>query len=263
VFIGKGRQVDFERVVNDTEYVGPPQSGKPIDRKLPHGAEICATGLTLPDILNLDQWKAIGIKLCTIDTAMQWAIGDWWAYGHHTYGKRKAFATAKELPYQFGSLMNLGSVARSVKTSLRNEALTYSHHVAVAALESEDQKKWLTKAVKGKWSVNKLRELINEWRWRELENCPGFGGLSQAESWLFNFLNRARRAERAGSWPHNTVEPLHLDCVTDAAVAELVEAASKAAEAWSEVATSLKGYQHKRAATGISDPCASSLKKSG
>src|ERR1700730_11775472 len=140
--MGKGRPVDFERVVNDTEYVGPPQSGKPIDRKLPHGAEICATGLKLPDSLDLDQWKAIGIKLCTIDSAMQWAIGDWWAYGHHTYGKRKAYATAKELPYQFGSLMNLGSVARSVKSSFRNEVLSFSHHVQVAALEPEDQKKW-------------------------------------------------------------------------------------------------------------------------
>jgi hypothetical protein len=220
MFIGKGRPVDFERVVNDTEYVGPPQSGKPIDRKLPHGAEICATGLTLPDSLNLDQWKAIGIKLCTIDSAMQWAIGDWWAYGHHTYGKRKAFATAKELPYQFGSLMNLGSVARSVKTSCRNEVLSFSHHVAVAALEPEDQKKWLAKAAKGKWSVNKLGELIHVWRERALEDCPGFQVRSQAESWASNLLDQAKRAERACPW-YRTVEPAYLDCVTDDAVAAL------------------------------------------
>ena len=140
--------------------------------------------------------------------------------------------------------MNLGSVARSVETSSRNEVLSFSHHVAVAALEPEDQRKWLSKAEIGRWSVNKLRGYMHEAAARALFDCPGFQSPSQAESRFFNFLNRARRAERACAWPC-VLEPSYLDCVSDSSVAELVEAASKAAEAWSEATTSLKDYQHK------------------
>jgi hypothetical protein len=210
--------------------------------RLPHGVVLSATRLTLPENLDLDQWKAIGIKLCIIDSAMQWAIGDWWRYGHHAYGKRKAFAVANQLPYQFGTLMNLGWVARSVETSCRNEVRSFSHHAAVATLEPEDQKKWLTKAEKGQWSVSKLRDYIHEAAERALFDCPGFDAASEAESWLFNFLARARRAERACRWPHG-LEPSYLDCVGDSSVAELVEAASNAAEAWREFTASLEEYR--------------------
>jgi hypothetical protein len=209
--------------------------------RLPYGAEICATGLTLPDNLDLDQWKAIGIKLCTIGSAVQWAIGDWWAYGHHAYGKRKAVAISKQLPYEFGSLMNLGSVARSVQTSCRNEVLSFSHHVAVAALEPEDQRKWLTRAAKGKLSVSKLRGYMHEAAERAKFESPGF---DEAKSWVFGFLDRAHRARLC--FP--VIERSYLDRVSDSDVAELLEVVSKTADCWSEVTASLKEYQHERAA---------------
>jgi hypothetical protein len=232
VKVGAGRQPNTALSVDA-------RSSKFRLQPLPHGVVLSATRLTLPDNLDLDQWRAIGMKLCIIDSAMQWAIGDWWAYGHHTYGKRKAFAIAKQLPYQFGTLMNLGSVARSVETSCRNEVLSFSHHVAVAALDAEDQRKWLTKAEIGKWSVNKLRAYIHEAAQRALFDCYGLEDPTEAEKWFFNSLNRARRAELACSWPHG-LEPCYLDCVSDSSVAELLEAASKAAEAWRQFTLVLK-----------------------
>lgn len=79
MYLGKGRPADFARVVKNTEYIAPAQAGASVDRTLPHGVEICATGLILPQQLDLNQWHEIGAKLCSIDRAMQWAIGDWWA----------------------------------------------------------------------------------------------------------------------------------------------------------------------------------------
>ena len=252
MFNGKGRPVDFESAVSATEYLAPPQSGKPVARKLPHGAEICATGLALPDGLGLDQWKAIGVKLCIIGNAVQWAIGDWWAYGHHTYGKRAAFAAAKELPYEFGSLMNLGSVARSVKSSFRNEAVSFSHHVAVAPLEPEEQKELLARAVEFKWSVSTLRELVQGRRMRRLEELLGHDP-SLDKRWLLDFLGRAQRALRACPWIR-TADDVQLNYFCDGVIADIIQAASDAADAWGEITTNLKEYQQKRAAACISDP---------
>jgi len=122
MYMGKGRAADFKRKLHGTEYEAPPKSGAPVKRTLPHGAQIGATGLILSRDLDISQWQEIGTSLCTIDKGIQWAIGDWWAYGDHKYSERKASSIAKKLPYEFGSLMNLGWVARRVKRSFRNEA---------------------------------------------------------------------------------------------------------------------------------------------
>jgi hypothetical protein len=264
--LGKGRLADYNRDAKGDEYVRLPQSGAAIERTLPHGAEICATGLVLPDSLSVDQWNEVGIKLCAIDTGLQWAIGDWWAYGHHTYGERKAAMRGKKLNYEFGSLMNLGRVARGVTSSFRNEALSFSHHVAVAALEPEHQKRLLAQALDRKWSVSKLREMIAARHGRaQLDDMNGLDGSDESAEmaighnssigdldqidWVLDFLKRARRAELACPYSR-IIEFEALDRATDGSVEEAVKAASEAADAWSEVATSLKGYQSKRLMAG-------------
>lgn len=262
MYFGKGRQADYSRDARGTDYAGLPQSGMPIERTLPHGAQISATGLVLPDSLSIEQWNEVGTKLCAVDTAMQWAIGDWWAYGHHTYGERKASAAAKKLPYEFGSLMNLGRVARRVTSSFRNEAVSFGHHVAVSALEPEKQKKLLAQAQDRKWSVSKLRDIVSANRGRaELDDMNGLDASdgspaighnfrsflpeeSQVE--LRNFLKVATRA---------MLVSFHfdrLDQADDAMVDQLVHTASCAAKAWSDLAASLEEYQRKRAAAGKS-----------
>jgi|SRR3981081_2470943 hypothetical protein len=70
---------------------------------------------------------------------------------------------------------------------------------------------------------------------------------SLAERWLSNFLGRARRAERACPWGR-IVDDAQLDCFGDATIAEMVELASDAAEAWSQITACLREYQQKRTA---------------
>src|SRR3974390_1340142 len=77
---------------------------------LPNGARLHSTGLHIPADLELDRWAAIGKELAQIGNGVQWALGDWWAYGDHKYGDRKAKAAAQKLPYTFGTLMNFGSI---------------------------------------------------------------------------------------------------------------------------------------------------------
>jgi hypothetical protein len=132
----------------------------PLDLTLPHGAKLSAMGVVLPEELDADEWFDVGKKLVAIKNGVQWALGEWWAFGRHKYGHRAMIA--KTLPYEFETLMNLGWVARSVPTSSRNEALSWTHHKAVAKFNHTTQQYWLEKADEEHWSVKTLERKIKD-----------------------------------------------------------------------------------------------------
>ncbi|MCA1457759.1 hypothetical protein I6F35_32020 [Bradyrhizobium sp. BRP22] len=226
----------FKLADKETEWRDLERSSDPITPDLPHHAEISQTGLFMPPGLHIEQWKAIGKRLMTIETGIQWALGDWWVYGHHNYGNRAE--AAKKLPYEFGSLMNLGTVARKFPPSLRNEALSFSHHVAVAALEPNDRVSWLKKAAAMHWSVKRLRDELDKQEPRK-EN-----DYDRARRWAYDFVAQAER-QKVGLGYYN-VDSNQLDQLEDNVVTELVESSTSAANTWAELATVLKRYQQRR-----------------
>jgi hypothetical protein len=97
------------------------------------------TGWRPPADLTFDEWKAAGRTFVNIEGRIQWAIGDWWRHGNHAYGDRaKAWAEGEFGDLKFQQLMNYGWVAGAV-TSVRTEALSWTHHERVAALPPGDQ----------------------------------------------------------------------------------------------------------------------------
>jgi N6-adenosine-specific RNA methylase IME4 len=119
-------------------------------------------GWTLPAKLDFDQWVACGGALHKIEGAVQWWLGDWWAYGEHKYGARKAlFEEGQPLDeLNFSTLMTYGWVARQVTTSNRLEVLSFKHHFHVASLEPAKQREWLERAEREGWSSNQLKAAI-------------------------------------------------------------------------------------------------------
>jgi hypothetical protein len=97
--------------------------------------KLSRTGWQLPDKLEFDQWTTCGKGLFQIEGAVQWWLGDWWVYGEHAYGERKAlFEEGGQLEsLNFGTLMNYGSVARRISPSHRCEVLSFKHHEHVAS----------------------------------------------------------------------------------------------------------------------------------
>jgi hypothetical protein len=163
-------------------------SGHPVF-DLPCGAVLYSNGLKLPPELDLESWKMIGAKIAHLSTGVQWAVGDWWCFGYHQYGERKAVAAARLLPYEFGTLMNWGSVARKIDTSRRREDVSFSHHVEVAKLEPEKQDRWLARAVEKRLSTKKLRQQIL----RELDRESLDGFVPDApENQAFKMLQQIR-----------------------------------------------------------------------
>ena len=217
------------------------------------GATLHSTGLHIPADLELDGWAAIGEELAHICNGVQWALGDWWVYGEHKYGERKAKTAAKKLPYEFGTLMNLGWVARKVGSSRRREALSYSHHVEVAKLEPADQTKMLDRAVQSKWSVAALRRAVYEKLQADTDEEYDQHPETQARDWAYYLeveAERSQRVDRSGGaeiWDR----PL-LDYLNEATIEKLIENASNVAGAWTKMAKDFKKYLAKRSAAGES-----------
>jgi hypothetical protein len=85
---------------------------------LPDGVSVSRTALVCSQQLSLDEWQSLGRALTQMESSIQWWIGDWWHYGRHRYGERKAKITAEnafERSYAFSTLMNYGWIAGRFK----------------------------------------------------------------------------------------------------------------------------------------------------
>lgn len=137
--------------------------------------------LIIDDSITIDEWKDLGQLLKQVEGSVQFWIGDWARFGEKKgftgkYVSPKVYDELEELTgLDRGTIQNLKSVAEKT-SSFRNEDLSYTHHVAVAPLEPEQQKKFLQKASEEKLSTRELREEIRkekehgyrqEWRLNE------------------------------------------------------------------------------------------------
>ncbi len=115
------------------------------------------TTLILPDQLSFAKWGETMEKVRQVGTAAMWWAGDGCQYGEHTYGEEYAQAVAGFEP---GQLAKLVRVALRVPTANRRLDLSWTHHAEVASLEPAEQKGWLARAVKERWSAKELRGAI-------------------------------------------------------------------------------------------------------
>lgn len=103
------------------------------------------------------EWLATGRRLGAIGRCSQWWIGDWIRYGTSRWGEKYADA-ARVTGYDVASLRNMAWVASQFDLSLRSDKLTWSHHVLLAPLEEEEEKRyWLERAASERLSVADLR----------------------------------------------------------------------------------------------------------
>jgi hypothetical protein len=122
------------------------------------------------DPMEHPEWVAAGRRLGGISRCNQWWLGDWVRYGTAKWGEKYVEA-ARITGYDPRSLANMASIATSFELSRRRDMLTWSHHAVVAALEPEEQDRWLDVAVAKRFSVADLRiELRSVKRIRDRPN---------------------------------------------------------------------------------------------
>ncbi len=137
----------------------------PLTLEIESRAEITGSGLSIPEGLSFDEWLGVGRKLMLADKAVQWAIGDWWAYGDHRYGERASAAIDPATgENRLQRYMDYGFVARKIETSRRLEVLSWSAHREVAALEPDIQDAILSRAVENGWGSREVRAAVKEYK---------------------------------------------------------------------------------------------------
>ena len=116
--------------------------------------------------LGQSEWLATGRRLGAIGRCSQWWIGDWIRYGTARWGERYAEA-ARVTGYDVATLRNMAWVASQFDLSLRSDRLTWSHHVLLAPLDPDEQRRWLEHAQDQRLSVADLRTELRRTRGAE------------------------------------------------------------------------------------------------
>lgn len=143
-----------------------------LDLEATGAADEVSLTLTDPD-MPYQRWEDLGRFLGAIDRRARWYIGDWLNFGEALYGEEASQAVEATTADRYdeaervtgldhGTLMNISSVCRKVPKRNRRKELGFWIHQEVAKLEVNEQPKWLTKAIKKKWTKNELRDAIRE-----------------------------------------------------------------------------------------------------
>jgi N6-adenosine-specific RNA methylase IME4 len=146
---------------------------------------VSPTGLALPPDLSYEAWEDIGKQLAAAERSVMWWVADWLLYGENTYGRKYEMALATTA-LSYGTLANYRSVAARVESSRRREHLSFGHHAEVAALDPDEQDRWLDRAQGEQWTREDLRQAIR--RERRQAFADSFGAAPTLPAGLFDVL---------------------------------------------------------------------------
>jgi phage N-6-adenine-methyltransferase len=124
--------------------------------------ELTPLGYQARDGMTFEEWKSDGHKLRVVSEGSQWAIGDWWAFGRHSYGDRSRAAASGIFGLSFQGLMDIGSVARNFETSRRREVVPLSFHREVMRLDRDNADQLLDRVEAEKWTRKQLRQAVKK-----------------------------------------------------------------------------------------------------
>lgn len=117
------------------------------------------TGLEFVDSVSEEEYAIFGETLLQIETAYQWIVGDYLAYGvNNNYGMAKSFG--ERLGRDASTIRDWTYVCNQVELSYRYDNLSFKHHRFVAPLDKNEQQYWLEQASTNNWSANRLRNEI-------------------------------------------------------------------------------------------------------
>jgi hypothetical protein len=125
-------------------------------------AIVKATGLDLsPEVSDARYWE-IGRDLYILERGVQWALGDWYAFGRQRYNDQIELKAGQVFGRALHTIQNYAAVCHAVPRSRRREDVSFSHHEAVVGLPAEIQEQLLSSAVKHHVPVQELRDTVRK-----------------------------------------------------------------------------------------------------
>lgn len=116
------------------------------------------TALVIDKPLSFKRWQELGEVLQFFERSSAWLLGEWAIYGERNYGEAYAQAISDESGYAVETVKVAQWVAERIPPERRHPDLSWAHHRSVAALEPEEQDRWLSTAVDEKLTTRELYE---------------------------------------------------------------------------------------------------------
>lgn len=117
-------------------------------------------GLKFVGTVSLQEWQNYGKKIRKQELKTYFSKGDWANYGK-TYEGVDLAVFADLMGWTAQILGIYRNLARNIPYENREKRLSIGHHRLVAHLDpAGDQRRWLQKAVDGKWSVSRMRQKL-------------------------------------------------------------------------------------------------------
>jgi len=117
---------------------------KEIANLLPKAGVLSKTGWALPTTMTEADWKEAGAMLAKVEGAMNWWLGDWWAFGEHGYGDRKALVESDDWEGPaYETCRYAGYVCESFESVRRRTDVSFAHHKEAASLPPDEADKVL------------------------------------------------------------------------------------------------------------------------
>lgn len=126
--------------------------------------ELTKTSLRFKGEVTKDQWGKVFSGLKTIEGCVQFWLGDALKYREQKWGMWED--VVKNSGYGESTLRQMVTTAKQIESDDRSSDLSYRHHIEVASLDSEKQKKYLKEAEKNDWSVKELREAVKSEKYK-------------------------------------------------------------------------------------------------
>ncbi len=125
-------------------------------------------GLDISATPSFEEFDVFGQLLTFFDRTLDWSIGDFWNAAHKRF-RDEALQLFSENGMKLKTVQNKGSVCKKFPASRRRETLHFSHHAAVAGLETPDQERLLDNATERGWTVPQLRLAVRKWKQDKLD----------------------------------------------------------------------------------------------
>lgn len=128
----------------------------------PLPGSVTKTAWELPENLSEREWQAIGGLLAELSQAVQWWMGDWWAYGER-YGRRAFIQSADWIGPPEAHCDQAGAVSRAFVPWVRRPGLPFLFYCRVSDLpigEAHELLKWCEQQRDQQGRLPTLRELI-------------------------------------------------------------------------------------------------------
>jgi hypothetical protein len=106
---------------------------------LPQAGQLTRTGWALPEKMTEAEWLHAGAMLSKVEGAMNWWLGDWWAFGEHGYGDRKALVESEEWEGpSYQGCKDSAYVCATFEKSRRRDLVSFNHHRECASLPTSE-----------------------------------------------------------------------------------------------------------------------------